>query len=231
MIHRGVKVYDKFIEIFVKYTHDLLLLLIRVYIASIFFQSGWNKLENLWGDGWFRTVYLFKYVHPVPFLSPKIAAVVGTGAEVGFSVLLAIGVMSRVGALGLLGVTAVISLGIHMHFTHAFWALLLGVSFIIGPGKFSFDAWVRSWWNQLYEDSQAHLDLRTIVDRIPPKVVYKVEKKAPIREEKKEPSITGRNKRKVLKIEKEELIEVKSLLKNSLSSKSVARPRKKYFNT
>lgn len=92
-------------------------------------------------------MFLFKEVHPVPHLSPEVAAILGTSAQIVFPILLAIGLFARVGALGLLGVTAVITFGVHPHFTHVFWALILGSSLIFGPGKFSADYGLRSWWN------------------------------------------------------------------------------------
>lgn len=150
-----VKFYDRLIDLASKYFTDLILLLMRVYVASIFFQSGWNKLANVWKGGWFKTVFLFKAVHPVPGLSAEVAAILGTGTEVLFSIMLAIGVFGRIGALGLLGVTAVITFGVHSHFTHVFWGLLLGASFIFGPGKFSVDAWLRYQWELLLKTAEA----------------------------------------------------------------------------
>lgn len=144
-IHRCVLIYDKIIDFIVRCTQDMLLLIIRVYVASIFFQSGWHKVQYALEGNWYKTVFLFKQVHPIPYLPAEISAIIGTGAEVGFSLMLALGIMGRIGALGLLGVTAVITFAVHSHFTHAFWALLLAVSFVMGPGKLSFDAWLRSY--------------------------------------------------------------------------------------
>jgi len=149
-LQKCVKLYDKIIEFSVYYIRDVLLLLVRVYMASVFFQAGWNKLENALDDKWFKTVFLFKLIHPVPFLSPHTAAVLGTGAEIVFPVLLALGIMARIGALGLLAVTAVITFMVHSHFTHIFWGLLLSVSFVMGPGRFALDGWLRARWDQLY---------------------------------------------------------------------------------
>lgn len=150
-LQKSVQIYDAAVVFLEKHFTNILLLLVRVYAASIFFQSGWNKLSNLWNGGWFKTVFLFKMVHPVPLLSPEVAAVLGTAAEVIFPIALALGVFARLGALGLLGVTAVISFGVHSHFTHVFWGLLLGVSLIFGPGKLSVDAWLHHMWMQRWK--------------------------------------------------------------------------------
>jgi putative oxidoreductase len=216
LIHRCIQIYERLIEFLIKYTYDILLLMVRTYVASIFFQSGWNKLDNLWDGGWFKTVFLFKNVHPVPFLSAEIAAIVGTASEVVFSVLLALGIMARLGALGLLGVTAVITFGVHSHFTHTFWALLLSVSLIIGPGRFSFDEWLRSWWTELHSKVLSHLEAAKIpVARTTPNIVRKENPNRKIMlDNRKDPIVKMRLSKQKLTALPEEIVTVKSLLKS-----------------
>lgn len=214
IIQKCVKVYDTLIDGVVKYTHDIFLLILRVYIASIFFQSGWNKLETLWDGGWFKTVFLFKNVYKVPYLSPEVAAVMGTGAELIFSILLALGIMARLGALGLLGITAVITFGVHPHFTHEFWALLLGVSLIIGPGKFSFDEWLRSWWTKLHASVHEHLETESIRSKVDPQIVCKERPNEKIiLDNKHEPIVKTRLSKRKLIAEPDTIVAVKSLIK------------------
>ncbi|MCP5322414.1 MAG: DoxX family protein [Candidatus Paracaedibacteraceae bacterium] len=235
LLQRSVQIYDAFVGFFIKYTQDLLLLLVRVYAASIFFQSGWNKLEKLWTSGWFKTVFLFKHVHPVPFLSPKLAAVLGTGAEIIFPILLALGVMTRIGALGLMGVTAVITFGVHHHFTHIFWALLLGVSFVIGPGRLSFDGWIRSKWDSLYAVVKTHLDTTPAMERKHPEITVNTKGNKKINLDNKiEPEVTTHIDKRKLRSEKDDLLEIERLLKPLKSSakmksttKSAPKRRKK----
>ncbi len=69
----------------------------RLYLARVFFMSGWNKIQD-----WDSTLYLFREEYHVPLLPPDLAAVMGTGGELGFSVLLAIGLWTRFSACGLL---------------------------------------------------------------------------------------------------------------------------------
>jgi len=69
----------------------------RLYLAKVFFWSGLNKIQD-----WDSTLYLFREEYHVPLLSPDVAAVMGTGGELGFSVLLAIGLWTRFSACGLL---------------------------------------------------------------------------------------------------------------------------------
>lgn len=78
----------------------------RLYISKVFFASGWNKIQD-----WDSTLYLFREEYHVPLLSPDVAAVMGTGGELGLSVLLAIGLWTRLSACGLLvlNIVAVLS--------------------------------------------------------------------------------------------------------------------------
>ena len=81
-------------------------LLARLYIARIFLLSGWNKVAD-----WDTTLYLFTEEYRVPLLPGKLAAILGTGGELLFPLLLVLGLMTRVGAVGLfaLNIVAVIS--------------------------------------------------------------------------------------------------------------------------
>lgn len=111
---------------------------IRFYMASIFFKSGLLKLNN-WGS----TLALFQYEHPVPGLSPHTAALLGTGGELILPVLLALGIGARIGAAGLLFMTAVIEFT-YQHFDeHYVWAMLLCTILLRGPGRLSMDYYIR----------------------------------------------------------------------------------------
>jgi putative oxidoreductase len=121
-------------------------LLTRLFLFNVFYTSGSNKLEHAFNGQWENTVLLFEEIHPVPLLSPEIAAVLGTGAEVGFSLMLVLGLATRVAALGLLGVTAMIELSFRLmdpeYITfddHIMWALLLGMLITKGAGIVSVD--------------------------------------------------------------------------------------------
>jgi putative oxidoreductase len=78
----------------------------RLYIAKVFFASGWNKVQD-----WESTLYLFREEYRVPLLPPDVAAVLGTGGELCLPVLLAAGLWTRFSATGLLvlNVVAVLS--------------------------------------------------------------------------------------------------------------------------
>ena len=120
-------------------------LVIRLYVANVFFRSGLLKVAN-----WDGTLYLFENEYHVPLLSPEVAAYVGTSAEILFPALLALGAATRFAALSLsvFNVIAVISFW-HVLATneaalmsHFYWGLLLAVTLFHGPGKLSLDKWI-----------------------------------------------------------------------------------------
>ena len=120
----------------------LFALALRLYVARVFFASGLIKLEN-----WAGTLALFENEFRVPVLSPQLAAVLGTGAEIGLPVLLALGLGTRAtaAALFVFNVVAVISYpdlsdaGLK---DHVLWGALLLVTFVYGPGKLALDTWL-----------------------------------------------------------------------------------------
>lgn len=125
------------------YLNPILQLLIRVTVAYVFLASGLLKLpaDFLWiGQGdWDTTLILFEYEHPVPFLSPALAAYLGTFLEVVAPIFLIIGLGARVAAFALLIMTAVIELTYIHSMQHIYWALMLAVTIIQGAGKISLD--------------------------------------------------------------------------------------------
>lgn len=125
--------------------------------------------------------------------------------------------MARVGAFGLLGVTAVITFGVRPHFTHEFWALLLGVSLIIGPGRFSFDGWLRSWWTRLHASVHAHLETAELRSKVDPQIVCKDKPNEKIMlDNRREPVVKTRLSKRKLIAEPDTIVPVKSLIKKSL---------------
>lgn len=112
---------------------------IRLLVASVFFKSGLTKIAN-----WDSTVGLFTNEYAVPLLSPEVAALLGTGVELFFPVLLVLGLGARFSAfvLFVFNIIAVISypdlgeVGLRDHQT---WGLLLLITLLHGPGKLSLD--------------------------------------------------------------------------------------------
>lgn len=133
-----------------KIASPLLDLTIRLFMANIFFKSGWQKFQTFLNDDWGSTVYLFQDIHPVPGIPAELAAVMGTGGELAFSALLALGLFGRFGAAGLIVMTAVIQFLIPADYgmanpDHYMWMLLLAVILIKGSGAISADHFIRRW--------------------------------------------------------------------------------------
>ena len=119
---------------------------IRLWVANVFFKSGLTKIQS-----WDSTIALFTYEYEVPLLSPEVAAVLGTGAELVFPVLLALGLGGRLSAavLFVFNFVAVISypdlseVGLK---DHRYWGILLLVTLLHGPGRLSVDHFFRRKW-------------------------------------------------------------------------------------
>ena len=119
---------------------DLLLLIQRIGIAAIFFQSGRTKV-----DGWFTlsdsTFFLFENDYALPLLPPAPAAYVATVAEHVFPILLVLGLFTRLSASALLGMTLVIQIFVYADAwpTHLSWAGLLLPLIAMGGGRAALD--------------------------------------------------------------------------------------------
>jgi putative oxidoreductase len=114
-------------------SHDLLALVARLSIASIFLQSGRTKVDGVLHvtDG---AVFLFSEEYKLPLLSPDTAAHLAAYAEHFFPLLLILGLFTRLSALGLFGMTLVIQVFVYPDAwpTHLSWAGLL--LYLIGRG-------------------------------------------------------------------------------------------------
>ena len=119
------------------------LLAARVYVGWAFFASGLTKIKS-----WDTTLALFGDEYHVPFLSPTVAAIMGTGGELILPVLLVFGLFGRFAALGLfvMNIVAVVSLTEIAPAAlqqHQFWGALLAGLAIWGVGAWSVDSRVR----------------------------------------------------------------------------------------
>ena len=139
------KPYDLF-TISLSYLQPISDLIIRLYVANVFWKSGVNKFES-----WETTVFLFEYEYSVPFLSPEVAAAAGTFTELFFPVLLVFGLMGRFSAfvLFVFNIVAVVSyptLNEAGIVQHTLWGLLLMGLMVHGAGKLSLDQLLKSRW-------------------------------------------------------------------------------------
>ena len=128
------------------YAQPLIDLGVRLWVANVFWKSGVESLRD-----WPGTLDLFAYEFHVPLLPPHAAAVLGTGVELVFPVLLAVGLAGRfsAGVLFVFNIVAVISypglseVGLK---DHVYWGILLLVTLLHGPGKVSIDHFIRRKW-------------------------------------------------------------------------------------
>lgn len=127
-----------------RFAAPALLLAIRLYMAQIFFTSGWLKFTNFLNHDWGSTVYLFEEVHPIPGVPAGLAAIAGTTGELGLSALLALGLCGRFAGAGLIIMTCIIQFAVPEEYgvgnaEHYMWILLLAVIMVKGAGVLSFD--------------------------------------------------------------------------------------------
>ena len=116
------------------------LLLARLGIAGVFWQSGRTKV-----DGWLAVTdgarSLFREEYKLPLLPPEFAAHAAAYAEHLFPLLLVLGLATRLSAAALLGMTAVIQIFVYPDAwpTHLSWAALLVLLVARGGGALSAD--------------------------------------------------------------------------------------------
>jgi putative oxidoreductase len=118
----------------------LLLLVARLGVAGVFFMSGRTKVDGVLHitDS---TYSLFETDYKLPLVPPWYAAHAATYSEHLFPILLALGLFTRIGALGLFFMTATIEIFVYPDAwpTHLSWAGLLLPLIALGSGKLSLD--------------------------------------------------------------------------------------------
>lgn len=111
-------------------------LVFRCAIAGVFLRAGLQKSAS-----WESTVQLFRDEYAVPVLPPDIAAAMSATFEVGCSVLLLLGLGTRVATLPLLGMIAVIQTFVYPQAwpEHLTWASILLFLLVRGGGTVALD--------------------------------------------------------------------------------------------
>ncbi len=138
-------VYNRLAELAGRLLPETVLLLVaRLGIAAVFFQSGRTKVEGLLTitDS---TYYLFETDYKLPLVPPHLAAHMATYSEHLFPILLILGLGTRFAALGLLGMTTVIEVFVYPDAwpTHLSWAAILLPLIAKGGGALSLDRLLR----------------------------------------------------------------------------------------
>lgn len=129
-----------------KIPQSLISLAARIFPAAVFWRSGQTKVE-----GWHVTesaIALFRDEYKLPLIDPALAANIAAFSEHFFPVLLVIGLASRLSALALLCMTAVIEIFVYPYAwpEQGVWATCFLIVIARGPGIFSLDhLLVRRW--------------------------------------------------------------------------------------
>jgi len=118
----------------------VLLLVARLGLATVFFQSGRTKVDGIIHitDG---TYELFRTEYALPLVPPEIAAVAATWSEHVFSILLVFGLFTRFSAFGLFMMTLTIEIFVYPDAwpTHLSWAAIQLPLIFRGGGAWSLD--------------------------------------------------------------------------------------------
>ena len=111
-------------------------LLFRLAIVGVFLRAGIQK-----ATGWETTLALFSDEYKLPGFPPEIAAIMATCFEIGCSILLLLGLASRLATLPLLGMIMTIQLFVYPQAwpEHLVWGSILVFLLTRGPGAFSLD--------------------------------------------------------------------------------------------
>jgi putative oxidoreductase len=120
--------------------YSVIALVARAATFSVFFRSGTQKL-----DDWHATLQLFENEYHVPVLPPHIAAYMAASLELGGSVLVLLGLATRLSVLALFGMILTIQIFIYPEAwpDHIQWAAFMFILLARGPGAISLDAIVK----------------------------------------------------------------------------------------
>ena len=145
LMHRMDQIYDRLVQS-AQHLSSLAALGARLWVAQIFWNAGVVKWQSM-----SSTITLFRYMYHVPLLPPVWAAYLGTGIELVFPVLLALGLAGRFAAafLFIYNILTIISYP-QMGWTGVLfqvpWGIFLLYLTIYGPGVLSVDAVINKVW-------------------------------------------------------------------------------------
>ena len=142
---QGTSAYDRLTtRLSGKWIESAALLLARLALAGVFWRSGRSKVvEGSWLQISDATHFLFETDYAGVPLPSAIAAPMAAYAEHLFPVLLVLGLLTRLSALSLLGMTLVIQVFVFPEAwwtTHFLWAALAAILISRGGGILSLDA-------------------------------------------------------------------------------------------
>jgi putative oxidoreductase len=112
-------------------------LVARAATFSVFIRSGTQKLSD-----WNATLLLFQNEYRVPLLPAHLAAYMAASLELGCSVLILIGLLTRLSVMALLGMVTVIQTLVYPNAwpDHIQWLAFMLILLARGPGAISLDS-------------------------------------------------------------------------------------------
>jgi putative oxidoreductase len=115
---------------------SLIQLAMRIGVGAVFFNAGLMKYRS-----WEMTLLLFRDEYQVPALDPALAARIAMAQELTIPILLFLGLATRIAALPLLGMIAVIQTFVYPNawVEHLVWSSILLFLITRGPGAISLD--------------------------------------------------------------------------------------------
>jgi len=131
--------YGQAVKALQQYIEPLILLTARLWVANIFWTSGYLKFTT-----WDSTLYLFEEEYQVPLIPWELAAYLATAAELILPIFLVLGFLTRPVAVGLfmVNMVAVISYPVLWKggfYDHQLWGALILMNIMWGAGKISVD--------------------------------------------------------------------------------------------
>ncbi|MGE0282756.1 MAG: DoxX family protein [Rhizobiaceae bacterium] len=129
---------------------SLPLLALRIALAVPFYKSGLTKWDGfltlsdgakfLFVDEFRLHIFGSQYLYPFPLAAASLAGV----AEIALPILLVLGLLTRLAAVGLLAMTAVIQLTVPDGWAnfHLPWAAMAFALVVFGPGKIALDPYI-----------------------------------------------------------------------------------------
>ncbi len=132
-----------------QFPQEILTIVARLAIASVFWRSAQTKIAGgeVFGQKWQfynvtdSTFMLFEYEYALPIIPHQIAAYLATFAEFTLSLTIILGLLTRLSALGLLVMTTVIQFLVYPDAwpTHILWLVPLLYLIKHGGGQLSID--------------------------------------------------------------------------------------------
>lgn len=145
-MQRHINTYNQWVLSWQPWGVAVLLLVLRLYVAWVFFRAGILKLDN-----WSATEFLFQYEYQVPLLPWQWAAYLAVFTELLVPIFIALGLLGRLMALVLFvfNVVAVVAYPILWQdgfvlfskgaMDHQIWGLMLLLLVLLGAGRWSMD--------------------------------------------------------------------------------------------